>query len=463
MTMRPKIGLLPLYLELYDKAMPESRPRIDAFRETVLRALEDRGMDVVGAPVCRIAAEFEAAVRAFEDAGVDAIVTLHLAYSPSLESAGVLSRTKLPLIVLDTTPSYEYGPDQDPAELMYNHGIHGVQDLCNQLIRHGKPFQIEAGHWEKSDVLDRVADWARAARLASLMRNARVGRIGEPFNSMGDFMVPADTLSDMGIEVIGGDFAELRSLLPLENDEKVRAEMASDLARFAHEDVDEASHLATTRASLAVRKWIENNGLTAFTMNFDAIDASTGMPTVPFLEASKGMARGIGYAGEGDVLTAAFVGALASVYPETSFTEMFCPDWASETVFMSHMAEMNTDLCAGKANLFVKSMPWVPSADPVVAIGRFKPGEATLINLAPRPEGEFALIVAPVAVTDVQCEDRMTDLVRGWLRPELPLADFLEAYSMEGGTHHSAIIYGNFAEDMVRFAEIMDWKAVVLG
>ena len=57
------------------------------------------------------------------------------------------------------------------------------------------------------------------------------------------------------------------------------------------------------------------------------------MPTLPFLEASKAMARGIGYAGEGDVLTSALVGTLLSVYPETSFTEMFCPNWKDGRYF----------------------------------------------------------------------------------------------------------------------------------
>ena len=459
---QPKIGLLPLYLALYDKALPDARARIDGFRETIALELTKRGMDIVAAPVCRIAAEFEAAVESFEDARADAIVTLHLAYSPSLESAGTLARTKLPLIVLDTTPTYAYGPTQDPNELMYNHGIHGVQDLCNLLIRNGKAFQIEAGHWEKSDVLDRIAAWAAAARLASSMRSARVGRIGEPFKGMGDFAVPPEVLADLGIRVFPTDFAQLRSLLPPEDDAEVRAEIQADLNRFAHDGVDAAAHLATARASLAVRQWIEKHELTAFSMNFDAIDESSGMPTVPFLEASKAMSRGIGYAGEGDVLTAALVGALASAYPETSFTEMFCPDWESGAVFMSHMAEINPDLCAGTPVLMKKPMPWVAAGDPVVAVGRFKAGDAVLVNLAPRGGNEFALIVAPVAVMDVPGEDRMTDAIRGWIKPGLPLADFLERYSREGGTHHSAIVYGNVAQDMVRFAAMMGWRSVVL-
>ena len=49
-----------------------------------------------------------------------------------------LAGTDLPIVVLDTTPGYAFGPTTDPAEIMYNHGIHGVQDMCNLLIRNGK-------------------------------------------------------------------------------------------------------------------------------------------------------------------------------------------------------------------------------------------------------------------------------------------------------------------------------------
>ena len=58
-------------------------------------------------------------------------------------------------------------------------------------------------------------------------------------------------------------------------------------------------------ASLKLRHWLEKEKLDAFTIAFSGIDRAGGWQTVPFLECSKAMARGIGYAGEGDVLTAA--------------------------------------------------------------------------------------------------------------------------------------------------------------
>ena len=460
---KPKIGLLGLYLELYDHSMPENRPRVNEFYQTIAGEMEKRGIEVITASICRLKPEFASAVKSFEDAQVDAIVTLHLAYSPSLESSDILTETSLPILVLDTTPTYPFGPDQDPDEILYNHGIHGVQDMCNLLVRNEKLFYLEAGHWEKSDVLDRVASRARSAQLATNMRNARVGRIGDPFKGMGDFAVPAELLKKtIGVETIPCDPGVIRSLLPAADDKEVESEIAADHEKFVTKGLDAEMHRLTTRVGLAVRRWIEKENLSAFTVNFLAIDQDSGLPTVPFLEASKAMARGLGYAGEGDVLTAALVGALSSVYPETSFTEMFCPDWENNRIFLSHMGEMNINLTEGTPRLIEKPFPYTDAENPVVAVGRFRGGRAVLVNLAPGPNRRYTLIVAPVTRTAVKGEDRMADSIRGWFKPEMEVAHFLTEYSRAGGTHHCALVYGNAAEEIAGFGEMMGWKVVLL-
>lgn len=456
--MKPKIGLLPFYIELYDHAVPQARPRIEKFHATIASEVEKRGLDVLTSPICRIRTEFAAAVKSFEEGKADCIVTLHLAYSPSLESADVLTGTKLPIIVLDTTPTYGYGPYQDPDELMFNHGIHGVQDMCNMLIRKGKVFEIEAGHWKNSDVLDRIVGWAKAAMLASRMRHARVGRIGKPFAGMGDFAVPDDVLrSTIGIEVVQSDPAVIRSLLPADDDPEVKSEMVADLEAFSAEGLDAEAHRRTTRACLAVRRWIEQEQLTAFTMNFMEIDQASGLPTVPFLEASKAMTRGIGYAGEGDALTAAFVGALMAAYPDTSFTEMFCPDWAGNSIFLSHMGEMNLNLSAEKPRLLEKPFPWTDAENPVVAVGRFRAGKATLVDLAPGAENTYRWLAIAGGVLDAADEDRAADSVHGWFRPDDDISELLSVYSRAGGTHHLALVYGEVGNDVRQLGCLMDW------
>jgi L-arabinose isomerase len=127
------------------------------------------------------------------------------------------------------------------------------------------------------------------------------------------------------------------------------------------------------------------------------------------------------------------------------------------------MGEMNMDLAAGKPKLIVKPFPFTDAADPVVAVGRFRGGEAVLVNLAPGPCNTYCLIVAPVTMLDVEGEDKMDGAVRGWLRPALPVADFLAAYSHAGGTHHSALVYGDLTDEIGGFGEIMGWNVSILG
>jgi L-arabinose isomerase len=459
---KPRAGLLPFYIKLYDDRMPDKRPRIESFYRQIAEALQARGLDVLTAPVCRLRKEFEAAVRGFEQGGAEAIVTLHLAYSPSLESADPLAESRLPVIVCDTTPAYGYGPDQDPDELMYNHGIHGVQDLCNLLLRRGKPFQLEVGHWQRSDVLDRVARDVLAARLASRMRRARAGLIGEPFQGMGDFYVtPSQLRKTIGIETRLLSPGRLRRLAASVTDEELEPEREQDRERFEFRQVKPETYERSLRISLAVERWVAEERLDAFSFNFLSVSRARGMDTVPFLAASKLLARGIGYGGEGDLLTASLVAALASVYPETSFTEMFCPDWEHGTIYLSHMGELNWRLAEGKPLLLEMDYRWSDTGNPVYLSGRFKPGSFVLVNLAPMREG-YRLIVTPAEMLPVAGQDRMERSIRGWFRPPRPMPEFLHAYSHLGGTHHLALSYGAAAQTVEAFGRMMGWDTLVL-
>ena len=462
MTAKTKAALLPLYAELYDRTMPAERSRCEEFLSQVQAALTQRGIDVLPLPTCRLKEEFDAAVRQAERAGAAALVTLHLAYSPSLECIDALARTPLPIFVLDTTPATAFGPGQEPAELMYNHGIHGVQDMCNLLVRRGKRFAVEAGHLHRSDVLDRLARWLRSARIAHRMRSLRVGRVGEPFQSMGDFQVdPSRLQADIGITTVQAAPAALAALLPAADDAEVDREIQADRRRFDTGCATPELHRRTVRASLAVRRWIEQERLDAYAISFLALREDSGLPAIPFLEASKAMQRGIGYAGEGDVLTASLVAALGSARPAT-FTEMFCPDWQGGRIFLSHMGEVNLELADGKGLLVDKHWDFTPLPEACIAAAALRAGEGVLVNLAPVGDGKYRLIAVPAEI----CPDtgeRFAELIRGWIRPAMPVGELLAEYSRLGGTHHSALVYGQAAEEVLGFGTMMGWDTARLG
>jgi len=457
-----KIGLLPLYVKLYDDKLPELRVRMNAFYEDLAKQFEKRNIEVVRSEFCRLAEEFENTVKHYETEAVDAIVTIHIAYSPSLESIDALCHTELPIIVLDTTETLHFTNMQNPDEIMYCHGVHGVMDMCSMLTRRGKDYAIAAGHYQTSNCIDRVCGYVKAASAAKALKNARVGLVGGIFDGMGDFQVPYSELNTrFGIQVLEQSADDMKRYVMsvTENDIVTEKECNAEKYDLDASIVDD-EYTDSVRSCLAVRKCIEEEKLTAFSMNFSNMGEKAGINSAPFLEACKAMERGIGYAGEGDVLTSAFVGAFLSSYPETNFVEIFCPDWENDAVFLSHMGEINYRVADIKPCIKRVGVNYSPGNYPYVGYTRMKGGKGVYLNIS-RGKDDYKLLLSAGEMVDYD-NDNFGDSMRGWMKLSTDCATFLEGLSQNGATHHSIFIYGATIEELKFFAKQLSIDTVVI-
>lgn len=457
MSRQPRVGLLPLYLALYDEVRPEYRPQMEAFARRVSERLAAGGLAVELGSVCCVRAEVERAVAHLTSRDVDLLATLHLAYSPSLESAEVLASSQLPLVLLDTTPAECFAEKATMDDLFRNHGIHGVQDLACVLRRHGRAYSIVAGHVDDDGFLTEAVRAARAARVVRHLRTMRVLVFGDDFPGMGDFAVEPEVLADeLGVTVERAPVAELGSRVRQVSEEELAAEAAADAERFDCSGVPPEVLRASNQVGLAVRGMLAESGAGAFSFNFQSFDRDVGVPTVPFLEASKAMARGIGYAGEADALTAALVGALLQGSADVTFTEMFCPDWAGNAIFMSHMGECNPALAAARPRLVEKDYAFSNAGNPAVALFPLRAGPATLVNIAPGPGHTFTLIGSRVRVLERGLQEGFPDVPHFWVQSlDSDLRDFLRCYSECGGTHHLALLLSDEIEAVRLMAHML--------
>lgn len=455
-----KIGYLPLYIKLYDD-IGVQRDVLTAFYNDTAKMFEERGIEVVKTDICRIKPEFDAAVANFEKENVDAIVTWHAAYSPSLEVIEALTKTKLPIIIFDSTPTLTFTPEQGAGDLMWNHGIHGVMDLCSMLTRYGKPYAIAAGHYLESDCVDRVCGFVRAAIAAKKLTEMKVGLVGGGFEGMGDFAVePKELKKRFGINVEIIKPKELEETRKTVTKEEVAAEIALEKEKYDFDDsVVMEEYEDFVYCCLGLRKYLAEKGYNAFSANFLNVE---GAGTMPFTECCKQMEKGIGYAGEGDALTAAFTGAFLSSYPETNFVEIFCPDWKNNNVFMSHMGEMNYRIADSRPRITRTGSKYIKGIRPYVGYARMKGGKGVYINIS-RDKDDYKMVIAAAQMLPVK-EDEFSYTVRGWMQPENSnsTAEFLEKLSKNGATHHSSFIYGATVEEMEYFAQLVFLKTVMI-
>lgn len=461
-----KVGYLPLYIKLYDDSNAAWREPVVRYMNKLIGMIEARGFEVVPADeVCRIKPEFDRAAAKFgRDDEICAVITQHLAYSPSLEAIEALKSLSVPVIVFDTTPDLEllrFAETED--RIMDNHGIHGVQDMCNLLRRNRIRYELCVGHVDNSSVLDELCGCIRAARAAKTFREARIGMVGGEFEGMGDFRITDDEYEKaIGAKTVRMTPADAQRYLSSVTEDEIDAELEYDRENYEVRVKNAENYRLATKAGLAVRKWMAEEKLDGVTVNFLHTDG-TGIPKMPFLECCKVMERGQGYAGEGDNLTAGLVASLIGTFPDTTFCEMFCPDWDKNVILMSHMGEMNLRLSQWKPTLDDNEFNYNSCGDTVAPGGCFRPGDATLVNLAPTEEG-FSLILSPVKLEDCGSKTGAYGIgIQGWMTPPCELPAFLKRYSLAGGTHHSALVYGVGVETLSAFGRMMGFKVVVIG
>ena len=454
-----KIGLLPLYIKLYDDVNVKKQVLTD-FYEQIAKTFETEGFSVVRSPVCRIESEFVSSVKNFEKEGADAIVTLHLAYSPSLESVGALTGTDLPIVVLDTTEGYSFSKEYSSNPIMYNHGIHGVMDMCNLLKRRGKKYAICAGHINDGAVIKKVSDCVKAAVAARSLKGSRTGVFGSSFEGMGDFLINKEEMkNNFGVELVNYSEKEMRELYDSVSKEEVKAERAAYGEEFIiPENINEDKLKTSVKACLAVRKAVKEDKLDAFTVNFLDVNRDN-LQNMPFVECCKEMSGGIGYAGEGDALTASFVGAIAKSFKDFSFVEIFCPDWKENRIFISHMGEMNYSVAKEKPVLTESAFSYTDAEFCFKATAQFRSGKAVFCNVYKGEDDKFNLLLSGIEMVDVDTHD-FDGSMRGWFVPPVPVPEFLENLSENGATHHSFIVYDAEVTALEYFGALLGLKVV---
>ena len=259
MMVRPKsspagltVGLLPLFLQLYDETRPDMRDHIRPIVDSMTELLQTFGTSVVEAPIVTTTHDVVEAMSRFDRAGVDLIATLHLAYSPSLLVADVLTSTGKPILVIDSTisPTFDSG---DPRYLLNNHGIHGVMDLTSVLRSRGVYYTVVAGHADATGFRFRLKNVLSAYRFAKLFRNQCVGVTGAPFSGMGDFAIDRDALTlSYGIQALDIDPDSVIDAAEGIDDKRVDEMVSRDRSEYDTSAIVEATHRREVRIYLAL-------------------------------------------------------------------------------------------------------------------------------------------------------------------------------------------------------------------
>jgi len=453
---KPKIGFMGLSLELYRENEPDLMDSLKDFSRELKIVLEGMA-EVVHYPLACSEEDMERAFFKFKKENVDGVIIVFLSYSTSLSLLPVLKRYSFPILIWNTQRIEEITPDFSRNDLSNNHGMHGVQDLCSVLNREEIPFSLITGHFLDKRAREEVAAWCRAAQVASILRKINIGRVGGMFKGMGDFSVESEVLTKgLGSQVKEISFTSLAKAAKEVKEEDIRNSMAEDEERFSIDKrLEERTHFRSARLELALRRIVKEEKLNALAINFSAFDSSVGVETVPFLGISKLLGEGLGYGGEGDIYSATAVYLLQLLAGRANFVEMFTTDYKNDCILMNHMGESNPQMAKRgfPIRMVQDNLPLSNCLPTVVLSFTLEPGEVTLLNLRISSEKKLGLILTKGEILD---RPPLMDISSPHFifRPKMRVEEFLTQYSLYGGTHHSALCYGDFSREIRYFSKI---------
>lgn len=459
---RARVGLLGLMLEMYDQ-YPELKPQMAGFGAELARVLSPFA-DVAFSGVCNTREQVDRAVAAFEADDRDLILVVLLTYAPSHIALPALLRTRLPVVILNTQQLYGVTEEVTSDDTFANHGMHGVQDLANVLLRANREFQIVTGHYQEEGTLAELRGWCDAARAARFARNLRVGLIGYPMEGMGDFGIDHTALlAQIGVEVHHIPMQAVAALARSAPLDEVARQMEEDCQNFIIEEgITPAEHEASSRLEWALRRVLQDGKLGGVAAHFGAINEEGQLETLPFLAASKLLAEGYGFGAEGDVTSSAAVAILMALAGDAGFTEMFTMDFAGNSALMAHMGESNwklarrdTPIDMVRSGLKLVDM----RAAPLLLAFSLAPGEVTLASLTTVDQGRLRFVVTEGQVVDFPYVSALR-VPHFKFRPQGDLRDFLNRFSRAGGSHHQALIYGHWADTIQKLATLLGAECV---
>ncbi len=453
----PRIGLFGIGLDAYWPQFPGLEDRLKGYGQQVAKTLERAGAQVVNLGLIDTPEKALAAGHDFRRADVDLIFLHVTTYALSSTVLPVVRRAKVPVIILNLSPSaaidYDWFNGLGDRTKMTGEWLAYCQscpvpEIANVFNRCRIPFFQVTGMLEDDPIAwNEINDWVAAARVAHAMEHNRLGVMGHYYGGM------LDIYSDLTqhcayfgghIEIVEVD--ELAALRRQVSDGEIKTRVADFRQKFdvqsdcPQEELDRAA-----RTSVALDRMVEIHKLGSLayyyqgTGNVENEDAISSI----ILGTSLLTARGVPVAGEYEIKNAQAMKIMDGFGAGGSFTEYYAADFSDDVVLMGHDGPGHIAIAQGKTKVRPLKVYHGKVGRGLSVEMSVKHGPVTLLSVIQTVDGKLKLLIAEgESVAGPILEIGNTN---SRYRFSLGARNFINAWNVHGPAHHCAVGIGHIA------------------
>jgi L-arabinose isomerase len=385
-------------------------------------------------------------------------------FSPAKMWINGLKILRKPLLHLHTQFNRDIPWETIDMDFMnLNQSAHGDREFGFINARLRLERKVVVGHWEDSEVHERLNVWARVAAGWHDLQGARFARFGDNMREVavteGD---KVEAQIKFGYSVHGYGVGDLVAYVNQVTDQEINAlvseyeqryQLVAELqkAGLRHDSLRDAAKI-----EIGLRGFLDDHQIKGFTDTFEDLH---GLNQLPGIAVQRLMADGYSFGGEGDWKTAALGRAVkvmgAGLPGGSSFMEDYTYHLSpnGQRVLGAHMLEIDESIADGKPSCEIHPLSIGGKADPVRLVFNVAPGaaiNASVVDMGNR----FRLIVNEVDVVATEKPLPKLPVARVLWDAKPNLKTAAAAWILAGGAHHTVFSKAISSEYMEDFAEI---------
>lgn len=329
-----------------------------------------------------------------------------------------------------------------------NQSAHGDREYAYINARLKKGNKIVYGYWGDEDVQQEIADWQMVAVAYNESFKLKIVRFGDTMRNVavteGD-KVEAEIRLGWTVDYWPvGDLVEYVDAVD-EKDIDAEYQKLEEQYEMVEGDNDHEKYVESVRYQLreylAIKKFMDDKGYTAFTTNFEDLH---GLKQLPGLASQMLMRDGYGFGAEGDWKTAGMDRLLKilSNNEKTAFMEDYTLDLrhGHEAILGSHMLEVDPTIASDKPRVEVHPLDIGGKDDPARLVFTGSEGKAIDVTLSDFRDG-YKIIGYSVDCHKPEKETPHLPVAKQLWTPTTGLRDGAEFWMHAGGGHHTILSF----------------------
>ncbi|MHB1347500.1 MAG: L-arabinose isomerase family protein [Candidatus Humimicrobiaceae bacterium] len=371
-----------------------------------------------------------------------------------------------PSIIWGYTP-YKNSPERSNIITLFkNSGIVGTVEGFGTVVKMGaKPFYVFGSSLDKKPVSE-INKILRAAKVCQELKTTRLGLL--PYRNFQMIITYVDEFrlySKLGPVVEYISCLQLKKASDKISDDKVKGYVKEIKNKFKIDKrITEDNLLKSAKASLGLEKIINDNKLNGLALSDLIPELHEVMGLRPCLYPESLARSEVVVGNEGDLggTTAMLILRKLTGNP-VMFTEIFNLDYDANTIGTGHAGPSN--YLAAQSDDKVTITPDYELMDATSDIGGVwmefigKPGRVTILNFICTND-DFQMTI--LNGESLGGEPRFDGYPHYCIKIDPKMTDFLKSNSLNGTSHHWAVVNGDVKEELTYIADILGIRKVVL-